>query len=242
MIHAFKNVVTPYAENVMNPLISLQPFKLLYEGFIIDSKTGSGTTENNLSLYSYAIRFTTTGTTTMARAELTVEKNGEGQDLGLEVRDSTFNPDGSADGELIKRIVIPKEFLPETAATVYIPLNLTDLDSDTNYWLVAQRAGDIVDYNVLIGEASVDASHPVYYRESGAWTSGNAIRFVMYDGLSGEVIHSIIGTNAAYTYIFDGEDLDKVLLYIPPPDGDEGGIRQIQTIAITGDYLDEGAV
>lgn len=243
-IYAFKNGVTPFSENVMNQLLSLQPFKLLYEGAQIDIKTGSGTTENPSYDYHYGIRFTATGVTAMSRLELTMAKNGEGKDLIIEILDSDFNPDGSAEGTVLKAIVLPKEFIPTNAGKVYIPLNLTGLTEGNDYWIKVAKTGDLVDHFVLIGESSQDASHPCYYRSgtSGAWTDNNAIHFAVYDGLSGDVIHSIIGDNAVYTYTFDGEDIDKIYLYIPPADGPDGGVRQIQTLSIVDEYLDEGTV
>ena len=243
-LSAFKNGITPFAENVMNPLLSLQPFKLIYEGATFDSKAGSGTTANNSQDYHYAIRFTTTGVTGITRLELELEAGGFGQDVTIDILDTDFATDGSAEGTILKTITIPKEFLPATAATVYAAINLTGLTIATDYWVKVHKTGDATDNFVLVGESSADASHPVYYRAgtSGAWTSGNAIHFTAYDGANGDVIHEIYADNGVATYTYDGEDLDKIYLYLPPSDGADGGIRDILELSFDGEYLDEGVI
>ena len=228
----------------INELQAQQSFKLIYEGTAIDSKTGAGTTENNVFTNYYAIRFTATGVTTMMRATLEIAADGSGQDLTVYVLDTDFNPDGSAEGTILKTITIPKEFLPASAGTVYIPLNLTGLSAGSNYWLKIGKVGDVTNHFHLIGEASQDGSHPCYYRAgtSGAWSLNNAIHFAVYSGNTGDLIHGIFGTNLQETYIYDTGELDKVYRYLPPSGSAAGGIRDIIDLTFDGDYLTDGAV
>lgn len=227
-----------------NELMAQQAFKLIYTGTAIDSKAGAGITENNVFDNYYVIRFTATGVTTMARLELKVAADGTGQDLTVQVLGSDFNPNGSAEGTVLKTITIPKEFLPANAGTVYIPLALTGLTAGNNYWLKIGKVGDVTNHFHLIGEASQDGAHPCYYRAgtSGAWSANNAIHFAVYSGNSGDLIHGIYGTNLQETYIYTDEDLTSVYRYCPPSGSADGGIRDIITITYDGDYLTDGAV
>ena len=243
-INAFKNDVTPYAENIMNTLLSLQDFSLIYEGAEVDSATGVGVTENPVADYSYAIRVTATGVTELSRIELEVSADGAGQDLTVEVRGSDFNPDGSAEGTLLKSVVVPKEFLPADAAYWSIPLDLTGLTLGQNVWVIVNKVGDITDHFQLVGEASQDAAHPVYRRAgtSGAWTANNALHFKVFSGESGELVHGIYGENGYTTVEYSGEMVSKVYRYLPPSDGPDGGIRDVQEYTWSGEYLKSGAV
>jgi hypothetical protein len=243
-INAFKSGVTPLDQANMNSLLSLQDFKMLYEGTAVDSKTGSGTAENNVADYYFAIRVTSTGVTSLSRVELEIAADGAGQDLTIAVLDTDFATDGSNEGTVLKTIVVPKEFLPASAAYWYIPINLSGLSAGSNYWLKITKVGDATDHFHLIGESSADGSHPVYYRAgtTGAWSSNNAVHFKAYSGISGDVIHEVYGTNGYATYTYSGEDLDKVYFYIPPSDGAAGGVRDTLDITITSEYLDEGTV
>jgi hypothetical protein len=243
-LYAFKGGASAVDQASMNELLSLQPFKLLYEGTEIDSKIGAGVTENNVSDNNFAIRVTATGVTGITRIVLEIAADGLGEDLTVLVKDTDFNPDGSNEGTTLKTIVVPKEFLPTTAAYWYVPINLIGLIAGTNYWLVIPKVGDAVNHFHLIGEASQDGAHPCYRRAgtSGVWTTNNAIHFKAYSGKTGEVIHEIYGTNGVATYTFSGEDLDKIYLYIPPSDGAAGGVRNILDITFDGEYLDKGEV
>lgn len=227
-----------------NELMAQQTFKLIYEGAAIDSKTGAGVTENNVFDNYYAIRFTAAGVTIMMRATLEIAADGTGQDLTIQVLDTDFNPDGSAEGTVLKTIVIPKEHLPASAGTVYIPLNVTGLVAGTNYWLKIAKVGDVTNHFHLIGEAAADGAHPCYYRAdiSGAWSVNNALHFAVYTGNTGDLIHGLYGSNLQETYIYSGEDLDKIYRYLPPADGAAGGIRDIITITFDGEYLTDGTV
>lgn len=228
----------------INELQAQQSFKLIYEGTAIDSKTGSGTTENNVFDNYYVIRFTATEVTTMMRAELTIAADGTGQDLTVYVLDSDFATDGSAEGTILKTITIPKEHLPASAGTVYIPLNVTGLSAGTNYWLKIGKVGDVTNHFHLIGEASQDGSHPCYYRAgtSGAWSLNNAIHFAVYTGNSGNVVHGIYGTNMQETYLYTGYDLTTLFRYLPPASGAAGGIRDTLTFTYTDNILTDGSV
>lgn len=249
MLNAFKDGLadeggTPISAAVMNSLLSLQPFCLIYDGTQIDAKTGSGVTENNVADYNFAIRFTSTGVAEMARAELNIAADGTGQDLTIEVRGSDFNPDGSNEGTLLKTVVVPKEFLPASAAYWSIPLDLSGLTAGNNYWIVVKKIGDVVDHFHLIGEVAQDAAHPCYRRSGafGVWTANNAIHFKMFSGESGELKHGIYGQNGYTTVEYNGEVLSKVYRYLPPSDGPGGGIRDIQTYTWAGEYLKRGEV
>jgi len=243
-LNAFKDGVTPITGEIMNELISPQSFALLCEGTEIDSKTGSGVTENAVADYYFAVRFTATGVSTMVRVELEIAADGTGEDLTLEVRSSNFNPDGSNEGTLLATIVVPKEFLPSTAAYWYLPLNLSGLTPGNYYWLKVLKSGDLTNHFHLVGEASQDAAHPAYRRSgtSGAWTANNAIHFKAYSGNAGDVIHYIEGTNKVETYTYSGDDLEKIYRYLPPSDGAAGGVREILTMTWDGDDLIGGGV
>jgi len=243
-LYAFKNHVTPLAENILNSLLSLQDFVLIYTGSQIDSKTGSGVTENSIANYTYAARFTLTGVTEISRVELELDKDGDGADLVVQIRDSDFNPDGSNDGTVLKQVVVPKEFIPASAAYWSIPIDLTGLTAGNYYWLVVVKAGDATNKVDWIGEADQDASYPVYYRagDTGAWTAGNALHFKVYSGESGDLIHGIYGVNGYTTVEYSGEIVSKVYRYLPPSDTTAGGIRDVITYTWDGEYLKKGVI
>jgi len=243
-LYAPKNGVTPIDQTFLGSLLSLQDFVLIYEGSQIDSKTGSGVTENNVYEYNFAIRITATGVTEISRIELEIAADGEGQDLTVELRGSDFNPDGSNEGTLLGSVVVPKEFLPADAAYWSIPLAVSGLTAGQNYWLIVKKVGDATNHFHLIGEAGTDANHPCYRRagDSGAWTENNAIHFKAYSGESGDLIHGIYGENGYTTVEYSGEIVSKVYRYLPPPNGPEGGIRDILTYTWSGEYLKRGEV
>ncbi|MDD4780326.1 MAG: hypothetical protein PHT02_06960 [Tissierellia bacterium] len=245
-LNAFKNGVTILNEDNLNAPWEMQNSILIYEGSAVDTKTGIGTTENNTNEYYHAIRITATGVTTITRIELEIAADGNGADLEVEIMDNDFNPDGSDDGIWLDGVVVPKEFLPVTAAIWYVPLYIEGLTSGNNYWLIIKRSGDSTNHFHLIGESSQDASHPVYKRigTTGAWTASNAIHFTIYNGENADdnLIHSIIGDNLYKTYKWDGDDLDEVYQYEPPSDGSAGGIRKKKTITYSGDNVIKGVV
>jgi len=243
-LYAFKNNVSVLSENLLNQLLSLQDFRLIYTGSQIDSKTGSGVTENSIADYTYAARFTLTGVTEISRVEFELDKDGDGADLVVQIRDNDFNPDGSNDGTVLKQVVLPKEFIPDPAGWWSIPIDLTGLTAGNYYWLVVVKAGDATNKVDWIGEAGQDASYPVYYRagDMGAWTAGNALHFKIFSGESGDLLHGIYGVNGYTTVEYSGEIINKVYRYLPPPDGPEGGIRDVITYTWVGEYLKRGEV
>ncbi len=244
-IKAFKNGVTVFDEDVMNRMIRVPEEAVLYEGSQVDAKTGAGVTENSLADYNYAIRFTATGTTEVARIELNLDRDNLGADLTIEIR-SGLLADGSNDGTLLTTIKVPKEHLPDPAAYRSIPVNVRGLTSGNQYWIVAKRNGDAVNKVDLISEASADGSYPVYRRaaSSGAWTTGRpAIHFRVYSGRTGEMVHTLYDGGGHETYEYTGDDLTRVYYWLPPSDDSTtGGIRDIETLTYDGEYYDKSEV
>lgn len=245
VLYAFKNgdPDSRYSADRMNSLLAMQEFSLIYEGTQRDAKVGSGVTENDLANYSFCAAFTLTGSTAIGRVEIEVDKDGDGSDLVVQIR-SGMTPGSGVDGTLIKEVVIPKEFIPATAAYWSIPFALTGLSSGGTYWLVVKQGGDAVNHMDWVGEADQDANYPAYYRngDSGAWTANNALHFKVFSGNSGDLIHGIYGTHMVETYIHTGEDLSHLYRYCPPADGAAGGIRDIMSFIFDEDYLTDGEV
>lgn len=241
-MYAFKNGVTPLNESTMNPLINLQSFIITYEGVLWYSVTGAGVAENSLADYNHIMRGRTLGGT-VNRIELHLDRDGNGADLVVQIRDNTFNPDGSNDGVLLREILIPKEFIPLSAAYVSIPINLLDL-SESYYWILAKRAGDATNKIDWIGETSQNPDYPAYRRagESGAWTQINALHWKNYLGYSGLPRHVQEGTNSLTTIDYDGGLPKTIYLYIPPSDGAAGGIRDKMTLTYSNGMLTKGDV
>ena len=242
-LNAFKDGLTVLNEDNMNALLSLQDFSLIYDGTQRDGKTGSGVAEFDCASYDHAIRFTATGTTEVSRLELELAKDGTGADLAVEIR-SGFNSGGSTEGTLLKRMVVPKEFIPDSRSYWSIPLDRAGLTSGSQYWIIVRRVGDAVNHFHLHGETAQDASYPCYQRagSSGAWTAENAIHFKIFSGASGELQHGIYGINGYTTVIYSGETVSKVYRYLPPADGTAGGIRDIQKYTWSGEYLTKGVM
>lgn len=241
---AFKDTVSDFNQTNMNELITLQPFRTIFEGTAFDSKGGTGTTANNVFSYNFAIRVTSTGVTSLMRLLLHIDADGLGQDLTLLVKDTNFNPDGSNEGTTLATITVPKEFLPTSAGYFSIAINLTGLAAASNYWLIIQKAGDATDHFHLVGEASADGSHPCYRRSgsSGAWTLNNALHFNAVSGDTGMPYHVIYGTNGVSTLEYSAGLLSKEYFYLPPSDGAAGGIRKIMTLTYSGGLIVGGAV
>ena len=218
-----------------NELMAMQDFQLIYEGTLIDSVTGSGTTENSIADYSYFATFTLTGVTTLGRVELELDKDGSGADVTVTIIDSGL--------EVLKTVIIPKEFIPSPKAYVSVPVGLTGLTSGGTYYIYVTQAGDSTNKVDWVGEASTSVGHACYRESSGSGAVEiNALHFKVYSGNTGDLIHGVYGTNLVETYIYTGEDLTTIWRYCPPSDGAVGGIRDIITITFDGDYLTEGAV
>ena len=245
-IKAFKNGVTVFDEDTMNRMIRVPAEVVLYEGTQMDAKTGAGVTENSLADYNYAIRFTATGVTEVARIELNLDRDGLGADLTIEIR-SGLLADGSDDGVLLTTIVVPKEHIPDPVKYWSIPINVRGLTPGNTYWIVARRAGDAVNKVDLVGEASADGSYPVYRRagDSGAWTTGqNAIHFKIYSGRTGEMVHTLYdgGGHETYDWTVVGVFL-RTYYWLPPSDDSTvGGIRNIENVIFDGEYYDRTEV
>ncbi|NTW04527.1 MAG: hypothetical protein HGA27_00230 [Peptococcaceae bacterium] len=225
----------------------MQDFYLIYDGTAVDSKIGAGVSENSIADYSYAARFTLTGVTELSRIELELDSDGVGADITVQIRSGLTSSD---DGTLLKEVVVPKEFIPTTATYWSIPINLTGLVSGNQYWIVVKNAGDAINKLDWIGEASVDASYPVYRRagNTGNWTTGqNALHLKIYSGEVGELKHGIYGTYGYTTVEYSSETVSKVYRFLPAKDiygvvDWASGIRNIQTYTWNGEYLKAGVV
>ena len=243
MLYAFKPGTTVLDGATMNSLLSLQPFKLIYEGTQRAAKTGSGVVENSIANYSYCARFTLTGSAEIGRVELELDRDGLGADLIVQIR-SGMTPTSGADGTLLKQVVVPKEFIPDPKGYWSVPIGLSGLTSGGQYWLVVLRAGDSVNKLDWIGETSQDVSYPAYQRagDSGAWVVRNALHFRVLSGESGELVHSVYAGTGYTTIKYSGEIISKVCRYLPPADGPEGGIRDVLTYSWSGEHLRGGSL
>jgi hypothetical protein len=242
-MYAFKAGTTVLDESTMNGLLSLQPFKLIYEGAQRAAKIGSGVVENSIANYSYCARFTLTGSTEIGRVELELDRDGTGADLIVQIR-SGMNPGSGVDGTLLKQVVVPKEFIPDPKGYWSVPIGLTGLTSGGTYWLVVIKAGDATNKVDWIGEITQDANYPAYQRagDSGAWVVRNALHFKVFSGASGDLKHSIYAGTGYTTVEYSGEVISRVYRYLPPADGPEGGIRDVLTLNWSGEYIKGGDV
>lgn len=240
-LYAFKNDLTILNQDNLNQMLSMQPFVLIYEGTQRDGKTGSGVVENSIADYAYCTRFTLVGSTEIARVELEIDRDGAGADLIVQIR-SGMNPAAGTDGTLLKAVMVPKEFLPDPKVYWSVPIGLNGLTSGAQYWLVVQRAGDAINKADWIGETSQDASYPAYQRagSSGAWTARNALHFRVFSGESGELVHSIYAGTGYTTIVYTGGIVSKICRYLPPEGDSSGGIRNVQTLVYSGEYLTGG--
>lgn len=198
-LFAARDGVTVLDEGFINSILAAQPSTLIFDGSTADAKTGTGVTDNDLSLNTYIARFTSAGQTTIGRVELELTKAGAGADLTLEIRDNTFAADGTNDGVLLKSITFPAKIFPTSAAYISLPVDLSGLTAGAYYWLRVNKAGDATNRNLWRGEAAQDAAYPVYFRSgtSGAWTAGNALHFKVFANTAGTYVlkHGIWGTN-----------------------------------------------
>ncbi|MCW2278745.1 hypothetical protein [Heliophilum fasciatum] len=241
VINAFKNGTTVIDEATMNSLISIQPFALVYDGTQVDGKTGAGVYQFDNSSYDTAIYFTSLGVTEVARVELELVKGGSGADLVIEIRAGLVTDD-SSEGILLKKMVLPAEFVTTSKAYVSIPFDLTGLTSGARYWLVVRKAGDATNYIRLHGEAAQDANYPTYQRNgAGAWGQVNSAHYKIFSGESGLFRHGIYGSG--FTAVeYSGEVISKMYRYLPPAGTSQGGIRDVLTFTWNGSYLKRGAL
>lgn len=228
-------------EDIMNQLISLQPFTLIYDGVQRAGKTGAGVVENNIANYSYCARFTLAGSTEISRVELEVDLDGNGADLIMQIR-SGMNPGSGGEGTILKEVVVPKEFIPDPKGWWSVPIGLKGLSSGGHYWLVVLRNGNASNHNDWVGENVVDSNYPAYHRAGtiGSWTANNALHFRVLSGESGELRHGIYAGTGYTTMEYNGEVLSKVYRYLPPAGTHEGGIRDVISFTWAGEYLKGG--
>jgi len=223
-LFAAKNGVTVLNEAWLNSLLAAQPSVLLFDGTQADAKTGTGVTDNDLSLNTYIARFALTGQTSVGRIELELTKAGAGADLTLEIRDNTFNPNGTNDGVLLKSITFPAKIFPTSAAYISLPVDLSGLTAGAYYWLRINKAGDSINKLLWRGEAAADAAYPVYYRSgaTGAWTEGNALHFKVFANTPGTYLlrHGLWGVNGKTLIIYRADGLiDYIWRWLPSSDG-----------------------
>ena len=237
-LYAWKDGKTYVTEANMNAIISGNIPTLITEGTLRDSKTGAGVSENNIANYNYCARFTLVDSTEIGRVELEVDQDGIGADLVVLIRED-MDPAAGEDGTLLKQVVVPKEFIPASAAFWSIPIGLSGLTSGGQYWIVVLQAGDAVNHLDWVGETAQDAGHPAYYRNGseGAWTANNALHFRVYSGADGEYKHAIDDVGGHCTLVYAGEDISAIYDYLPCEDGPEGGIRDIVALIYDGDYI-----
>lgn len=242
-INAFKDGVSILGEDVLNIPLTSQPFALIYQGSQRDAKTGAGVVENTLAGISFCTRFTLTGATDIGRVELELDRDNLGADLVVQIR-SGMNPATGVEGTILKQVVVPKEFIPDTKAWWSIPIGLTGLTSGAQYWLVVIKAGDATNHLDWIGEAASDTNYPAYFRagDTGVWNANYAMHFRVFsnDPAEGQdgMIHCIVSDTAYFTYVYDANGLPQtVYRYIPPSDGPDGGVRNILTLQMSGEYI-----
>jgi hypothetical protein len=176
-LYGIKAGVTVLDEGTLNAFISPHASSFIYDGSRFDFAGSPVTTEYPLSDRSVAIRFTTDATGSIGRLWIDLRKYGSGADLTIEIRDNSYNQNGSNDGVLIKTIKWPKQLIYNGGQN--IPIDLTGLSANTFYWLVFKQAGDATNHIRLTGVTWQDANHPCYYRNSsvGTWSPHNCVQF-----------------------------------------------------------------
>ncbi|MEW5952626.1 MAG: choice-of-anchor R domain-containing protein [Bacillota bacterium] len=223
-IWGFKNDLSVLDEATLNAIISAQNSVLLFDGTQADAHTGAGVTDNDISNNSYIARFTLTGQTTIGRAELNLSKTGVGANIVLEIRDNTFNPNGTNDGMLLKSMVFPAKLFPTAATYTSLPVDLSGLTAGATYWLRVNKAGDATNRMLWRGEATINASYPTYFRSglSGAWTANNALHFRVFANTPGTYLlrHGVWGTNGQTLVLYGGSNnISEIWRWLPANDG-----------------------
>ena len=225
VLYAFKNGVTVLDEATLNALICTHPCVFIFDGTQVDAREGPGTVSNDLSLNTYMVRFKLPpGQDSIGRVELELFKVRAGADLVLEIRDDTFNPDGSNDGALLKSIAFPAKIFSTSPAYISLPIDLAGLTPGSYYWLRVNKAGDTMNHLVWRGEAYQDADYPVFYRSkaTGAWTAGNALHFKVYANTPGtyQLRHGIWGINGKTLIEYnDNGTISHIWRWLPAADG-----------------------
>lgn len=238
-LFAAKAGKTVIDENLINSLLALQEFYLIYDGTQVDAVTGAGITEYEVDDYSFAIRFRLNNTTEIGRVEFDLRRVGNGADFVVAVYQD-FDPSGQ-EGKLLIERLMPREFLPDTRAWVSVPIGLDGLLPDAYYWLVVRQAGDQNNHVRLYGENYQDAVHPVYRRAgtNGPWTPENAIHFRVFSGVAGNLRHSVYGLNGLTWLEYEGGTLARVRRYLPTADN-SSGIRDTITLVFDGNLIKKG--
>src|SRR5690625_3347087 len=113
-LYAWKNGVTGIGENQMNNLIAAQSSVLIFDGAQIDSNTGSGTTEYNLSLSDLTQVLLSLVDSLIGRIELNIKKYGAGSDLTMHRRGS---------GQVLKEITYPAKLFSNGWVSLPVDLN-----------------------------------------------------------------------------------------------------------------------
>lgn len=196
-LYAAKNGITMLDETFLNSYMSAQSSSLIMDGDQAAAVTGSGTTENNLSLSDLSTSFVLTGQTTIGRIELDLKKYGVGADLTLEIHDTT------ATGTLKGSYVFPKKIF--SAGYISLPVDLSGLTSGGTYYIVLKMAGDSTNHLRWIGE------------------SGGALHYKVFANTPGTYVlkHGVYGTNAKTLLNYDGShNLIEIWRWLPASDGD----------------------
>lgn len=246
-LYAFKQGVTVLNETNLNSLMSLQDFYLAYDGSSFYGLGGSGVKENSMAAYSYCVPFMTmAGITEVSRVALELDKDGQGADIILQVRQG-MAPATGTEGTILRQVVIPKEFIPINKAWVSVPLGVTGLVSPYGlYYLTMLKAGDSVNKIDWVGESVQNPDIQVFMRAgaSGAWsTMSQPGHFHFYSGTEGELRHCLYGGTGYSTLEYDGQgQISKVKRFLPPEGGGIGGIRNIMSYTWAGESLVKGVL
>lgn len=194
-INAFKNGITVFDEATMNALISAQSSSMIYDGTQVAAVTGSGVTENDLSLGDLSESFILTGQTTIGRIELELKKYGVGADLTVEIRESTVN------GTLRGTYKFPAKLF--STGYISLPIDLSGLTSGATYFIVLKMAGDSTNHLRWIGESGGDKHYRVFANTSGTYT----------------LRHGVYGENGKTIVEYSGENIVHIWRWLPASDG-----------------------
>jgi hypothetical protein len=198
MIYAAKNGITQLDDVFLNSYMSAQSSSLIFDGDLVSSATGSGTTENNLSLSDLSTSFVLTGQTTIGRIELDLKKYGVGADLTVEIRDTTVG------GTLKGSYTFPKKLFSATGGFISLPIDLSGLTAGGTYYIVLKMAGDSTNHLRWIGE------------------SGGALHYKVFANTPGTYVlkHGVYGANAKTLLNYDGSgNLTEIWRWLPASDG-----------------------
>ena len=244
-MYAFVDDLTLLDESHMNELLTLQPYTFIYEGEIRKSYEAANTAAYSLAEYGYAAKIVGWDVNDMlawayagrGRIELQLDKDKEGADLVIQFRDALFNPNGSSDGNLLKEVIIPKEFLPATASWVSIPVDIALLNIDC--WIVCLKAGDSWNDIKLYGDTSPNPSQPCYYRagDSGPWVETNPLNYRIITANTGRLKHEVFSENGLATFEYEADLLSKIYTFLPSNEDTLKGVREIRTLHYDGNIL-----